>query len=124
MIKDENCIFCKIITKEIPAHIVYEDDTFIAFLDIFPKAPGHIQIIPKDHYRFVWDTPNIGNYFEIVQKLAKILQQVFPNTLIRSQIYGEQIFHAHVWLWPDISLDGSEKDFEKIKEKIKNSLNR
>lgn len=122
MIKDENCIFCKIVSKDIPSYVVYENDSFIAFLDIHPLAPGHIQVIPKDHYRFVWDTPNAGTYFEVVQKLAKVLQKVFPDTLIRSQIYGEQVFHAHIWLWPDLPLNGSEKDFEGIKTKIKSGL--
>ncbi len=122
MIKEENCIFCKISAKEIPAYTVYEDTDFIAFLDIFPKAPGHIQIIPKNHYRYVWDVVNGGSYFEVVQKLAKALQKVFPEVLIRSQIYGEQVLHAHIWLWPDMAPDGTEKEFETIQEKIKTAL--
>lgn len=111
-----DCIFCKIVAKEIAAYIVYEDTEFLAFLDIFPKAPHHIQIIPKEHFRFVWDVPYIGEYFEIVQKIAHKLQNIYPDTIIRSQIYGEQVPHAHVWVWPDISCDGREKDFSKNKE--------
>lgn len=117
-----DCIFCKIVQKEIPSYVVYEDENFLAFLDIFPKAPGHIQVIPKTHHRFVWDTPNAGAYFEVVQKLAKTMQKVFPDVLIRSQIYGDQVPHAHIWLWPDITLDGTEKNFEEIKEKITSML--
>ena len=45
-----NCIFCKIVKKEIPAHIVYEDDDFMAFLDINPLSPGHCMIIQKKDY--------------------------------------------------------------------------
>ena len=67
---DKNCIFCKIVAGAIPSHKVYEDDKFLAFLDIHPLAPGHVQIIPKNHYRFVWDVPNAGEYFEITKKLA------------------------------------------------------
>jgi histidine triad (HIT) family protein len=119
---DSNCIFCKIVEKTISSHIVYEDADFLAFLDIHPKAPGHIQIIPKDHYRFVWDVPNAGAYFEVAQKLAKTLQKAFGQNLIRSQIYGEEVHHAHIWLWPDLPLNGSETDFETLKEKIISAL--
>jgi len=45
----ENCIFCKIVNKEIPTNPVYENDNYLAFNDIHPKAPIHILIIPKKH---------------------------------------------------------------------------
>ena len=122
MIKDENCIFCKIIDKKIPSQIVYEDDSFLAFLDIHPRAPGHVQVIPKDHYRWVWDTPNAGAYFEIAQKIAKAQQKAFGQEMIRSQIFGDEVHHAHIWLWPNLPLDGSETDLETIREKIKAAL--
>ncbi len=122
MITDENCIFCKIVAREVPAYIVYEDNDFIAFLDIHPLAAGHVQVIPKNHHRFVWDVPNAGEYFEAARKIAKALQKVFRHDIIRSQIYGEQIFHAHIWVWPDIALTGEEKEFELIAEKIRDAL--
>ena len=114
MITNDNCIFCKIVAGEVPAYIVYEDKQFIAFLDIHPLAPGHVQIIPKDHYRFVWDVPNVGAYFEVARKIALALQKVFNHDLIRSQIFGEQIFHAHIWVWPDLHIEGAENDFDLI----------
>jgi histidine triad (HIT) family protein len=119
MITDPNCIFCKIVAKEIPAHIIYENEQFIAFLDIHPRAPGHIQIIPKNHYRWVWEVPNAGAYFETAQKLAKALQRAFNIEMIRSQIFGDEVPHAHIWLWPNIENDGSETQFADIAEKIK-----
>jgi histidine triad (HIT) family protein len=119
---NHDCIFCKIVRKEIPATVAYEDENFIAFMDIFPKAPGHLQVIPKEHYPLVWDVPNAGAYFETVQKVAKAMQKAFPNTLIRSQIYGDQVPHAHIWLWPDMALDGTEKNFEVYANKIKSTL--
>ncbi len=122
MITDEYCIFCQIVSKEVPAYIVYEDRDFIAFLDIHPLAPGHVQVIPKNHHRFVWDVPNVGQYFEIARKIALALQKVFRKDLIRSQIFGEQVFHAHIWVWPDLPLEGEEKEFELIAEKIKDAL--
>ena len=56
----KDCIFCKIVSKEIPAHIVYEDGDFMVFLDIHPHTPGHVQVIPKQHVRWVWDVPDVG----------------------------------------------------------------
>ncbi len=50
-----NCIFCKIINKEVPNYTVYEDDFVLAFLDIFPHAKGHTVVVPKQHYANLWD---------------------------------------------------------------------
>ena len=96
-----DCIFCKIVSKEIPAHIVYEDDDFMAFLDIHPHTVGHVQVIPKQHYRWVWDLPveaktggaTIGKYFEVVQKIAKAEQKAFDSEAIWSRIMGDEIPH-------------------------------
>lgn len=118
----KDCIFCKIANKEIPAHIVYEDDSFIAFLDINPQSPGHVQVIPKEHYRWVWDIPNVGQYFEVVRKIAKAQQKAFDTEWIISKIIGEDVLHAHTWIFPakasGSALDGL-KDFEGNIEKIK-----
>jgi histidine triad (HIT) family protein len=116
----DNCIFCKIAKKEIPAHIVYEDENFVAFLDINPRAPGHVQVIPKEHYRWVWDYPNIGEYFEVAKKIALAQRKAFGVELIRSQVYGNEVPHAHVWVWPDIT--GDEKDFKTNAKKIAEAL--
>ncbi|MBI4122056.1 MAG: HIT domain-containing protein, partial [Parcubacteria group bacterium] len=59
-----DCIFCTIVRGEIPVAQVYEDEDFLAFLDIHPQAPGHTQVIPKRHVRWVWDVENAGAYFE------------------------------------------------------------
>ena len=77
-----NCIFCDIVSKKIPAHIIYEDSDFMAFLDIRPLAPGHALVIPKKHYRWVWDVPAIGDYFTIVQKIAHAQQKAFAQDKI------------------------------------------
>lgn len=119
---DENCIFCKIIAKEIPAHVVYEDDNFLGFLDIFPKAPGHVQVIPKKHYRFVWDVPNLGEYMEVVRKIALAQKKAYGVEIVPSKIFGEEVPHAHIWVWPDLPLDGTEKNFEEQTNKITRAL--
>ncbi len=140
----DDCIFCKIIKREIPAHIVYEDENFLAFLDINPQSPGHTQVIPKKHYRWVWDLPavseqsddgrecpNIGDYFRVVRKIAIAQQKAFDTDWIISKIVGDEVPHAHIWVFPGIKKEdplsqkfggADKKDFEKNCELIKKFL--
>jgi histidine triad (HIT) family protein len=117
-----DCIFCKIVKGEIPSYKVYEDENFLAFLDINPKSPGHTQIIPKNHYKWVWDVPNVGKYFEIAQKIAKAQQKAFSTEMIRSRVEGEEIPHAHIWVFPGAETIGDVKDFETNLKKIISAL--
>jgi len=118
----DNCIFCKIIAGEIPAHKVYEDDDFLAFLDIKPLSPGHTLVIPKTHYRWVWDVPNAGAYFEVVKKIALAQKKAFNTDFVLSKIVGEDVPHAHIWVYPNKDVQGNAKDFPKNLEKIKANL--
>lgn len=95
-----DCVFCKIARKEIPAEMVYEDEHFLAFLDIHPQSPGHTQVIPKEHYRFVWDVPNAGAYFEIARKIALAQRKAFITEWVVSRIIGDEVPHAHIWVLP------------------------
>lgn len=117
------CIFCKIVRGEVPAHKVYEDDDFLAFLDINPRAPGHTLVIPKKHYRWVWDVPQVGAYFEVVRKIAKAQQKVFGTEMILCRVTGEEVHHAHIWTFPKPEKAvGDKKDFEGNAQKIKDNL--
>ncbi|MEK7646178.1 MAG: HIT domain-containing protein [Patescibacteria group bacterium] len=122
------CIFCKIVSKEIPAHVVYEDDNFLAFLDIHPQSPGHTQVIPKHHYRWVWDLPSsgdgatIGRYFEVAQKVALAQQKAFATDWILSKIVGDEVPHAHIWVFPNDKVEGDPMDFETNAKKIVENL--
>lgn len=121
--KENNCIFCKIIKKEIPTEtIIYEDDNFIAFLDINPRSPGHTQVIPKEHYRWVWDIPEAGEYFKVVQKIALAMKKAFGQEIIQGKIEGKDVPHAHFWVYPDPETLGDKKDFKGNAEKIKSCL--
>ncbi|HEX8994206.1 MAG TPA: HIT domain-containing protein [Candidatus Paceibacterota bacterium] len=122
--KKDDCIFCKIVAKEIPAHIVYEDAGFLAFLDIRPLSPGHTLVIPKDHYRWVWDVPQIGAYFEAVRKVALALQKAFGSAdEVHSKVIGEEVPHAHVWLYPAPGKAAGDKhDFETNAQKIREAI--
>ncbi len=115
----ENCVFCKIVKGEILAHKVYEDEDFVAFLDINPQSVGHCQIIPKKHYRWVWQVPNVGAYFEVAKKVALAQQKAFGTDWILSKIVGDEVEHAHIWVYPNAGVAGDKKDFAGNAEKIK-----
>jgi histidine triad (HIT) family protein len=67
----EECLFCKIIKGDVPSHKVYEDDKFIAFLDINPVTPGHVLVVPKEHYNNILDADD-----DIMCEIGKILKKV------------------------------------------------
>jgi histidine triad (HIT) family protein len=121
---DINCVFCKIAHGEIPAQVVYEDDAFLAFLDIHPQSPGHTQVIPRQHYRWVWDVPQAGRYFEVARKVAKAMQHTFgPIEEVHSRIMGEEVPHAHIWIYPaPDKAHGDKHDFKGNAEKIRKAL--
>ncbi len=126
----DDCIFCKIVSGEIPATKIYEDENFLAFLDIHPQAPGHAQVIPKKHYRWVWDlpagrqvSPNVGEYFEVVRKIAKAQQKAFGTEWVLSKIIGDEVEHAHIWVFPSDEAKGDKNDFTGNAEKIREALN-
>jgi histidine triad (HIT) family protein len=54
---ETDCIFCKIIKKEVPCNIIWENKKLLAFLDVNPASPGHVLIIPKEHFETIFDTP-------------------------------------------------------------------
>ncbi len=129
----DNCIFCKIAAGEIPCYKVFENEKFLAFLDIKPLSQGHTLVIPKEHFRWVWDVTNLGEYYEVVGKVAKALKVALNTEYVCSFVFGEDVPHAHVWLVPSNGL-GNQIDFSKrqeltteeaqtLLEKIKNNLN-
>ena len=117
-----DCVFCKIISGDIPSHKVYEDENFLAFLSIDPVSPGHTLVIPKKHYRWVWDVLNAGEYFEVVRKVALAQKKAFGTEFVLSKIVGEDVAHAHIWIYPDEKVKGDKKDFAKNAEKIRKQL--
>lgn len=123
MESDSNCIFCKIISREIPAERVYEDEHFLAFLSIDPRSPGHTLIIPKIHYRWVWDYPAIGDYFGLAKKVALAQREAFKLEAIWSQVVGEEVPHAHIWVFPNPKeAQGDPTDFKTNATKIREAL--
>ena len=70
----EDCLFCKIINREIPSTIVYEDEEILAFKDINPIAPVHILVIPKKHYNDISEVPE--NEAEIIAKIHMAINKI------------------------------------------------
>jgi histidine triad (HIT) family protein len=125
----ENCIFCRIIKGEVPTHKVYEDENFLAFLDINPQSPGHTQVVPKEHHRWVWDLPtqegvpgNVGDFFKVAQKIAFAQRKAYDTPFILSRIVGDEVPHAHIWVFPNKDVPGDKMDFDVNAEKIKKEL--
>lgn len=99
---NENCIFCKIINKEIPCSFTYEDDKFIGFLDIKPKAPGHTLLIPKKHYEWMQETPDevISEIFILTKSIMKKMIKETPCDYVQVNILGKDVPHFHIHLIP------------------------
>jgi histidine triad (HIT) family protein len=97
------CIFCKIVKKEIPSKIIYEDEKVLAFEDIAPQSPVHILIIPKKHYSTILDVEEtnaelIGHVFMIAKKIAR--QKGFSEKGFRIVVNcnsegGQTVYHLH-----------------------------
>jgi len=95
-------IFSKIINGEIPSHKVYEDDNFLAFLDIRPMVKGHILVIPKKEVDYLFDM-NPEEYTSLLlaaQKVAKGIKKSVPCTKVGMTVIGLEVPHAHVHLMP------------------------
>ncbi len=97
---EENCVFCKIIKGEIPATKVYEDEHFLGIMDISPINKGHVQLIPKNHYRWTWDVPNFGEYWEVAKKIALGQIKGLGAKMVEFLTHGMQVEHAHIWIVP------------------------
>jgi len=95
----DNCLFCKIAKGEIPSYKVYEDDEFLAFLDVFPATKGHILVIPKKHYRWTYDVPEFGNYWEVARKLGLQTMKALDAKWMNFLTHGG-IEHAHIHVMP------------------------
>ncbi len=100
------CIFCKIAAGEVPSYKIYENEKYLAFFDISPLNPGHTIVIPKEHFRWVWDSKDIAGLFTVVQRVAKALQKALETEWVVSFVIGEAVEHAHVQLIPRFEDDG------------------
>ncbi len=97
-----DCLFCRIIRREIAAHIVYEDESVLAFLDRGPIRPGHTQIVPKEHYPYFDDAPPevLAATIAIGQGLARAMKQTLRVPRVAFLFTGGDIAHVHAHTVP------------------------
>jgi|SRR3989344_2377525 len=135
----EDCIFCKIIKKEIPADIVYEDKDIMAFLDINPSNKGHTLVMPKKHSKNLLEN-NEEDLKRLVLAIKKIGNAVMKVTNAEGMnilsninpIAGQVVFHTHVHITPRYKDDGisfkiqrkayNEGESKELASKIKSLL--
>ena len=133
----ENCIFCKIVKKELPCVKIYEDSNTLAFLDISPVNFGHTLVIPKKHFRNALDTPDkvISKLFKIGKKIAKALRKNGAHginiSMNNEEASGQSVFHTHMHIIPRFLNDGhkgwnnkkyKKGEADKIAQKIIQAL--
>ena len=134
----DECIFCKIVKKEIPARIVYEDDENIAFLDRAPTSKGHTLVIPKQHNgeRFSeYPDEEVKSLFLAVKNVSKAIEKGLSKNynigINNGPIAGQIIFHPHVHIIPRYENDGlklwpgkqlEDKEMDELQEKIKSGF--
>jgi len=106
----DTCIFCKIVDKEIPASIIYEDKHTLAFKDLHPQAKTHILIIPKKHFQDISsldDTNTLIAIFNTINKITASLnlkEQGFRLVTNNGKNAGQSIFHLHFHILSDTKL--------------------
>jgi histidine triad (HIT) family protein len=114
-------IFSKIVSGDIPAFKVAEDDNHFAFLDIFPLAKGHVLVIPKKETDYIFDiaSDEYLQLFKFAQKVAKAMGKVIDCKRIGVAVIGLEVPHAHIHLVPLNHV--SDINFERPKLKFPDS---
>ncbi len=110
----EGCIFCKIISREAPSNLVYEDGTYIAFLDAFPFSRGHTLVCPKRHGETIWDMDEaeIAGLFSVASKVSRAVVAAMGADGFRfvqnnGEAANQVVAHVHVHVIP-VSLERKE----------------
>lgn len=135
-----DCIFCKIVEKEISSNIILETDRSLSFMDAFPLAKGHSLVIPKTHYEKIQDISKEDNsdLFETVRKTISKVDKITGATLLaihNGKQSGQEIPHVHVHLIPRSANDSAgpvhsmfsnslkltDKEIQDMYEKLKES---
>jgi len=123
----ENCIFCKIINKEIPCYKIYEDEFVLAFLDINPVVIGHTLIIPKKHFENIFKTED--EYLERIITVSKKISLKMKEVLgieginlyqANGSVAGQTVDHFHLHVLP--RKEGDNVDFVKWMGKIEQKM--
>ena len=134
-----DCLFCKIISGEIPSTKIYEDENTFAFLDINPTNIGHTLVVPKKHSRNIFDIEkkDLEAIYNTSQKIAKAIKNSLNSDGVNiisnnEPAAGQLIFHTHIHIVPRLNTDGfkhwkgkrkyNEGEEVKIANKIKENI--
>lgn len=127
-------IFTRIINREIPGHIILEDETYIAFLDVMPLVHGHVLVVPKQEVDYIFDLDDktLSGLYIFAKKVAKAIKKAVPCKRIGIAVIGLEVPHTHVHLVPmnsvgDINftqpkLKPSQEELSAIADKIRKEL--
>ncbi len=135
MMRDDNCIFCKIANGEIPSKTLYEDDSFRVILDLGPATRGHALILPKDHYANLYELPDevAAEAMKLAKKMAIRMKERlgadgFNLVQNNGETAGQTVMHFHLHLIPRYENDGQHilwnpgestpEELEEIKDQI------
>ncbi len=115
----KDCIFCKIVNGDIPCMKVYEDDICLAYLDINPDSDGHTLIIPKKHYKDIYDIPSdtLSHIYEVSKDIMKLLEEKLGCngfSLLQNNGDIQEVKHYHLHIKPYYN---EKKSMELIKHK-------
>ena len=133
------CLFCRIVSGELPATIVYEDDDSVAFLDHRPLFPGHTLLVPREHVETLGELPakNVGPYFEAAQLLSRAVESAMDaegTFVAMNNRVSQSVPHLHVHIVPRRKKDGLKgffwprtkykevEEMEEVKKKIATAL--
>ncbi len=134
-----DCLFCRIVSGEVPATTVYEDDNSVAFLDHRPLFPGHTLLVPREHIETLGDLPTklVTPYFEAAQLLSRAVEAAMEaegTFVAMNNRVSQSVPHLHVHIVPRRKKDGlkgffwprtkykSDEEMEEVKKKIANAL--
>ena len=127
-------IFTRIINREIPGHIIAEDDRFIAFLDITPLVTGHTLVVPKKELDYIFDLDDdtLAGLTLFAKKVAHAVKKTIPCKRIGVAVIGLEVPHVHIHLVPmnsmgDINftkskLNPSKEELAEVAERIRKSF--
>ena len=102
----DSCIFCRIINKKIPSHIVYEDEQVVAFDDVNPQAPVHVLVVPREHIPSLFDITEdrqglVGKLFLAAQRIGRdrgIAESGYRTVINNGIAGGQTVDHLHLHL--------------------------